>query len=281
MSASAPVPAPVPSGRRVSPVDVVMLALALASVGMLAYVEFFPHDAAVAHWVFVADAAVCGIFLVEFLVRWRRAGWERWFPLRNWFEVLGMVPVAHPALRGLRLLRVVVLLMRVARSADRAFGERFTQRLVERWSRPIVLAIKKPITVAVLDEVVKVLETGSYPQNIARSVERNRQLLREIVSESIKRDRATGVLARLPFHDEIVHGLIDTVMRVLVDVLTDPRTDAFFAELVRENQVQIRAAVVAGLHEQRPDLVTSAAPPTAVPAAAASPAPTPARSARR
>ncbi len=83
-------------------------------------------------------------------------------------------------------------------------------------------------------------------------------MLREIVSESIREDRATGVLARLPFHDEIVHGLIDTTMRVIVDVLTDPRTDAFFAEIVRENRMQIRAAVVAGLHEQdeRPDPLT-------------------------
>ena len=264
MSASAPVspelsveattPPPVKK-RRVAPVDLLMLVLALASVGLLVYVEFFPHSAEVAYWVFVGDTVVCGIFLIEFLVRWRRTGWERWFPLRNWYEVLGMIPVAHPALRGLRLLRVIVLIMRVARTADRAFGEKFTQRLVERLSRPIVLAIKKPITVAVLDEVVKVLETGNYPQNIARSLTQNRDLLREIVSESIREDRATGVLARLPFHDEIVHGLIDTTMRVIVDVLTDPRTDAFFAEIVRENRMQIRAAVVAGLHEQdeRPD----------------------------
>jgi hypothetical protein len=33
-----------------------------------------------------------------------------------------------------------------------------------------VLAIKKPITIAVLDEVVKVVETWNYPQNLARSL---------------------------------------------------------------------------------------------------------------
>jgi hypothetical protein len=292
MSASAPVspeqsvetatPPPV-QRRRVAPVDLLMLVLAVVSVGLLVYVEFFPHSAEVAHWIFVADASICGVFLIEFLARWRRTGWERWFPLRNWYEVLGMIPVAHPALRGLRLLRVVVLVLRLARTADRAFGEKFTERLVERMSRPIVLAIKKPITVAVLDEVVKVLETGNYPQNIARSLTENRQVLREIVSESIREDRATGVLARLPFHDEIVHGLIDTTMRVIVDVLTDPRTDAFFAEIVRENRMQIRAAVVAGLHEQqeRPDPLTSpAGPPHGGAAAVAAQASTPGRYAR-
>lgn len=235
--------------RRISPIDVGMLVLAVGSVGLLVFVEFFPHSEQTAYVIFAVDASICAVFLVEFLFRWRRAGWEKWFPLRNWYEVLGMIPVAHPALRGLRLLRIVVLVVRLARTADRAFGELFTQRLVERLSRPIVLAIKKPITVAVLDEVVKVLETGNYPQNIARSLAENRVVLRSIVTEKLKEDRATGRLARLPFHDDIVHGVVDTTMRVIVDVLTDPRTDAFFAEVVRENRMQIRAAVVAGLHE--------------------------------
>ncbi|MFC4943880.1 ion transporter [Pseudonocardia sp. GCM10023141] len=244
--------------RGVTFVDIVMLVLALASVGLLIFVEVFPHSAETAYLIFGFDTAICGVFLVEFLFRWHRAGWERWFPLRHWYEVLGMIPVAHPALRGLRLLRVVVLVIRVVRSADRAFGERFTQRLVERLSRPIVLAIKTPITVAVLDEVVKVLETGNYPQNIARSLSENRLMLRAIVTEKLKEDQTTGRLSRLPFHDDIVHGLIDTTMRVIVDVLTDPRTDAFFAEVVRENRLQIREAVVAGLHEKGPKEATEA-----------------------
>ena len=126
-----PTPPPV-QRRRVAPHDQLMLVLAVVSVGLLGYVEFFPHSAEVAYWVFVADACVCGVFLIEFLVRWRRTGWERWFPLRNWYEVLGMIPIAHPALRGLRLLRVIVLVMRLARTADRAFGEKFTEWLVER-----------------------------------------------------------------------------------------------------------------------------------------------------
>lgn len=239
-----------PPRRRVSAVDLLMLVLALVSVGLLVYVEFVPHSERTAYVIFGIDTAICAVFAIEFLVRWRRARWEKWFPLRHWYEVLGMIPIAHPALRGLRLLRVVVLVIRLARSADRAFGERFTQKLVERLSRPIVLAIKTPITVAVLDEVVKVLETGNYPQNIARSLTDNQDLLRSVVADKLRDDPATGRLAMLPFHNEIVGGVIDTAMRVVVDVLVDPRTDAFFAEVVRENRMQIRAAVVAGLSEQ-------------------------------
>lgn len=238
--------------RRVSPVDVSMLVLALISVGLLGYVAFFPHSEQTAQLVFVIDTVICGIFLVEFLFRWRAAGWERWFPLRRWYEVLGMIPVAHPALRSLRLIRVVVIAVRLARTADRVFGELATQRLVERLSRPIVLAIKKPITVAVMDEVVKVIGTGSFPRNIARSLGDNRELLRAIVTEKLREDELAGRLSRMPFHDEIVRTVVDTTMRVVVDVLTDPRMDAFVAEVVRENAGQIRAAVAAGHHETDP-----------------------------
>ncbi len=249
--------------RRVAPVDVLMLLLALVSVGLLGYVAFFPHSDGAAHLVFVIDTVICGIFLVEFLFRWRAAGWERRFPLRNWYEVLGMIPVAHPALRSLRLIRVVVLVVRLARTADRVFGELATQRLVERLSRPIVLAIKTPITVAVLDEVVKVIATGHFPRNIARSLGENHPVLRSIVTEKVKQDPQAGRLKALPFHDEIVQGVVDTSMRVIVDVLTDPRIDAFVAGLVQENALQIREAVAAGRHEVSPSPPPRAAPPAA------------------
>ncbi|MGY6655792.1 ion transporter [Amycolatopsis sp. TRM77291] len=239
--------------RRVNPLDLVMLVLAVFSVGLLAYVTFFPHSEETAHRVFVIDTTVCGIFALEFLWRWRRSGWEKRFPLRNWYEILGMIPIAHPALRGFRLLRIIVVLVRLARTADRAFGERFTQRLVERLSRPIVLAIKKPITIAVLDEVVKVLETGNYPQNLARSLGENQTLLRGIIAEKLKNDRQAGRLSKLPFHDEVVRSVIDTAMRVILEVLTDPRIDEFFAHVVRENREQIRSAVQLGLNEREDD----------------------------
>ncbi|WP_410658995.1 ion transporter [Amycolatopsis sp. lyj-112] len=239
--------------RRVNPLDLVMLVLAVFSVGLLVYVMFFPHSDETAHRVFVIDTVVCGIFALEFLWRWRRNGWEKWFPLRNWYEILGMIPIAHPALRGFRLLRILVVIVRLVRTADRAFGERFTQRLVERLSRPIVLAIKKPITIAVLDEVVKVLETGNYPQNLARSLGENQSLLRGIIAEKLKNDPQAGRLSKLPFHDEVVRSVIDTAMRVILEVLTDPRIDEFFAHVVQENREQIRSAVQLGMSEREDD----------------------------
>src|SRR5699024_8992010 len=194
--------------------------------------------------------SICGVFLCEFLWRWWRAGWHPSFPLRNWYEILGMIPVAHPALRGFRLVRVVVVLLRLARTADRAFGEKVTQRLVSRLSRPIVLAIKKPVTVAVLDEVVGVLETGDYAGNFARSMDENKAALRNVVAEKVEQDRQLGRLSVVPFHSQLVNTVVDTSMRVTLEVLTDPRIEEFLAHVLRENRQQIRSAVEQGRNQR-------------------------------
>lgn len=238
-----------PGQRKVNLDDIAMLVLALVSLGLLLYVAFVPHSRATARWVFIVDTTICGVFLIEFLWRWRKARWQPKFPLRNWYEILGMIPIAHPALRGFRLIRVVVILVRLARTADRAFGERFTQRLVERFSRPIVLAIKKPVTIGVLDEVVHVLETGNYSSNIARSISENKATLRSVITEKLNEDPQAKRLSALPFHDQIVNSAVDISMRITLEVLADQRIDDFFAEVIQENRQQIRKAVQEGMNE--------------------------------
>ena len=229
--------------REISVVDWAMLALAVVSVALLVYAIFGDASPATAQAIFIADYLVCAVFAAEFLWRWWATGWDRRFPVRNWYEILGMIPVSHPALRGFRLLRIVVLVMRLARAADRALGEQFTIRLVRRLSGAIIEEIKRPITVAVLDEVVAVLQTGHYSRNVARALQENRAELRAMILEKIKEDDQAGRLSALPFHDDIVRAVADVVLRVLHEVLNDPRTDELVADVLRENVEQIRLAV--------------------------------------
>lgn len=230
-------------GVGVGPLDWLMLLLAVFSVSLLGWVTFADVSTETAHRVFVVDTVVCGIFALEFTWRWWREGWDRWFPLRHWYEVLGMIPVSHPALRGLRLLRIVVLVMRFGSAADRVFGARFSARVVNRVTGAVVEAIKRPITVAVLDEVVDVLQTGHYSRNVATALELHRDELRTMILEKIKEDGRVGKLSVLPFHDDVVRAVADTTLRVLNEVLMDPRTDELIATMLRENVEQIRMAV--------------------------------------
>lgn len=234
---SGPVQARPTSG--VGAIDWLVSALAVVSVVLLGYITFFPVDDMVGRRLFVADTVLCGIFALEFGWRWRRAGRQRRFLSRHWYELVGMIPVAHPALQAQQLLRAAVLLMRAERAVERLFGA----RLVARATGALVDVIKRPITVAVLDEVVDVLRTGHYSRNVARAVQGHREELRAMILEKIKEDSRAGRLSALPFHDDIVRAVSDTVLRVLHEVLNDPRTDELVSDMLRENVEQIRAAV--------------------------------------
>lgn len=230
--------------------DWIMFGLAIISVGLPGYLLLSPLPPPnIARWMFYADCAICGVFFLEFLWRWHKRRWRRKFLARNWYELLAMIPIAHAAMVPHRFTMVVLLLIRIGRAADRAVGEQFTYRLVDTFSEPIVRAIKKPITVAVLDEVVKVLETGNYPENLAKSLTENQTELRAIISEKIAADEQLGKLRHVPFHGEIVQAVIDTAFRVILEVLQDPRIDDFFSSVVRDNREQIRYAVVLGLND--------------------------------
>lgn len=231
--------------------DWVLFVLALGSIGLLGYTLLAPPaPPEAAKWIFVADCVVCGIFLLELIWRWRKKGWRPAFLARTWYEVFAMIPIAHPAFTvHHHVLAVILLVVRLARAADRAVGEQFTFRLVDKLSEPIVQAIKKPVTIAVLDEVVKVLETGNYPENLAKSLSENKDELRAIITEKLAADPQLGKLRRLPFHDEIVRTVVDTSFRVLLEVLLDPRIDDFFSSVVRDNREQIRRAVSLGLND--------------------------------
>lgn len=232
-----------PSKPPSSVIDWAMLVLAVGSVVLLVLVTFFTVDPEIHRAIVYADYAICGIFAVEFLWRWRRDGWRWKFPLIYWYEVLGMIPVTSPAFRGLRLLRIIVVVARLGRATDRAVGDRVFAALTGRLTRAVVAEVKRPITIAVLDEVADVLRTGNYTRNVAAALAENRGEMDDMILELIRKDRTAGRLKWVPFHDDVVRLIADTTFRIVFQVLTDPRTDEFVSDLLRENVDQIRSAV--------------------------------------
>ncbi|WP_245546928.1 ion transporter [Nocardia brevicatena] len=227
--------------------DFLMLALAVVSVALICWVTFFDVSDETYRVIVLVDYATCAVFATEFLWRWRRAGWPWSFPFVYWYEVLGMIPVTSPFFRAFRLLRLVVILVRLARVADRVFGDRVTAAVVNRSVGTIVDIIKRPVTIAVMDEVAEVLRTGHYTRNIAAALEENRSELDEMILEMIKKDPQAGRVRYIPFHDDIIRLIADTVFRIVFQILADPRTDELVSDLLRENVEQLREAVRSGV----------------------------------
>jgi hypothetical protein len=125
----------------------------------------------------------------------------------------------------------------------RGLREPFVVRLINRASDRVVDAVKRPLTVAVLDEVASVLQTGHYTRNIAAALEENRVELKRMVAEKIRDDPTTGRIYLVPFHDRLIEQVTETTLRMILEVLADPRTDELVSDMLRDNISQIRQAV--------------------------------------
>jgi hypothetical protein len=121
--------------------------------------------------------------------------------------------------------------------------EPFVVRLINRASESVVDVIKRPITIAVLDEVADVLQTGHYTRNVASALMENHEEIKQMIAEKIKDDPTAGRIGLLPFHDRVINEASETTLRVILQVLADPRTDELVNDILRDNITQIRAAV--------------------------------------
>lgn len=244
-----------PAAPPVTIVDWFMLVLAVVSIGLLVWIWFFDVSEATADRVLVADAVICGVFLLEFLWRWTKSDLGLRFPLVYWYELVGMIPAAIPLpvndawARLFRLIRIFVVMSRLARAADRAFGDRTAAYVVSRVSGAVVAAIRKPMTVAVLDEVIAVIQTGNYAAHVAAAIEENRAELDALVVDLIRADTTTRKFRYIPFHDDIVRMVSDTVFRIANGALADPRVHELISDAIKVSAVDLRANIRDSLHD--------------------------------
>lgn len=127
-----------------------------------------------------------------------------------------------------------------------------TPWVLERASRLSIKAIelvKRPLTIVVLDEVAAVIQTGHYTKNISDALLENHDELKALVADKVRADPNARIVSRLPGYDAIVSEVSETVMRVLIDMLSDPRMDELVSDLLRNNLEQIKIAVRERAHE--------------------------------
>lgn len=240
------------SGRRGSPIDWSLLGLAAISAVLplwFLYGPQPPYSGSGAGWhntLLVTDLVICVLFAAAICLRWLRFRTGRIYLSRHWWEIPALIPFIIPAVDDRPWVMWILLVARLARLADRTdniFGDRFTVALIQHFSDPIIDAIKRPITVAVLDEVNEVLKKGTYAANIRRAVEENRVQLEAMILELVKEDRTTGRVRFVPFHDDLVRSTTDTVLRILDRALEDPRTSELVSDVIATSVKQIQFEV--------------------------------------
>lgn len=146
----------------------------------------------------------------------------------------------------------------------------FIIRRLNAASDAVIDTIKRPLTIAILDEVVDVIQTGHYTQNISAALIENHDELKDLVADKLRNDPNVRLPSKLPGYDLLVGEVTETAMRVIISALADPRMDELVSDLLRNNIQQIREAV----RERDADDPKTMRPPGVPPPAASTSTPT-------
>ena len=180
--------------------------------------------------------------------------------LSDWLEGLSTLQV-------LLLVAAVVVGLAVAAAVAGGLLVRLGMRRPAVVARASTLAesalglVKRPLTMVVLDEVAAVIQTGHYTRNISAALQENHDQLKAMVAEKVRQDPNVRLIGRLPGYDTIVGEVTESTLRVLIEMLQDPRTDELVRDLLRNNLDQIKLAVRADAHRALPP----PAPPDPIP----------------
>ena len=153
----------------------------------------------------------------------------------------------------------LVAALLVRRGLRTPWGIRWINALRDR----LLAILKRPITIMVLDEVADVIQTGHYTKNISAALVENHDELIELVAEKVRQDPNVRLPSKLPGYDLLVHEVSETTLRVIIQMLGDPRMDELVADLLRNNLQQIKQAVRARENESVPPPQPPKIPPPA------------------
>jgi hypothetical protein len=171
--------------------------------------------------------------------------------MSSWLEDLSTLQVllfVAAVVFGLSVLAAILGAVLVRLGMRRPAVVERASRLAER----ALTIVKRPLTIVVLDEVAAVLRTGHYTKNISDALRENHDELKALVAEKVRQDPNVRLIGRLPGYDTIVNEVSETTLRVLIEMLQDPRADELISDLIRNNLEQIKQAVRDEAHRDVP-----------------------------
>lgn len=250
-----PPASPSPQPQRVNPpervtwVDWLMLALAVASLVILVLEQtfgFFRDRPDLWLWFIAGDVVICTIFFIEFVARMRRAPYKWGFIKSHWYEILGMIPAAHPMFRAFRLLRIVRILVitsRFVRATNRTFGEMAFEATVGRFRDQLVDLIGDAITLRSISVVEPWLVRSRFADRIGEAMEARRPEIRALVRDAMHRVPGGGGLLRIGKFRQMVDAAETAAVQAVIDTLQSDELNEIVQEATRNILDEMRARI--------------------------------------
>lgn len=205
--------------------DLVLLALAAVDVLLLfaldVYAAFLP--ATVDRAIVVSDLVLVGVFALAFVVDLGRASDPRSYVRTHWYDLVGLVPIAHWALRGFRLVGLLRIYVVRTRSVDPTSAEGWPDALARlllvRYRDVQVEEIADPIVLATIRRLRGPIVRARWTGTIAGSLASRRSEIRASVGDALAQDPRVGRLARTGpgrrLVDEVTGATLDATIQTL------------------------------------------------------------------
>ncbi len=247
---SAPAPAHPEQRERVTWVDWAMLALAVATLLVLiaeqTFTSYFQERPELWRWIIIADTAICGVFLVEFLARMRKAPSKWDYVKSRWYEILGMIPVSHPMFRAFRLLRIariIVITSRFVRATNRTFGEMAFEAAVGRFRNTLVDLIGDAVTLRSLTIMEPWLVRARFADRVGEAMNSRRPEIRALVRDAMNRVPGSRGLLRFGKFREMVDAAETAAVQAVIDTLQSEELNEIVQEATRNILDEMRARI--------------------------------------
>jgi hypothetical protein len=211
------------------------------------FFRFYDLDGELVDHFWILDLPFLLIFVVEFFVRWylaiRRSTYPRWFffPIFNWYDVLGIMP--FKGMRLFRLFRIASIYIRLHRSEHSRIGDDPVSRTIKYFSNIVSEEISDMVSLRILNETQEELREGTHKQ-IIRSVAANHRdalaaqlalQMQELLTDNEVRHQARSFLdanldravessdslRRLPLPDVVLRPLVATIGETVFDAFAD------------------------------------------------------------
>ncbi|MCB1175678.1 MAG: hypothetical protein KDK39_19035 [Leptospiraceae bacterium] len=185
------------------------------------------------------------LFWIEFLLRWflaiRRRELLRWwlFPLYNWYDVLGLMPMTE--LRFFRLLRIFSIYMRLYRSDITNVGDDIISRTVKSYSAIITEEISDRVAVRILTEMQDEIQSGASIDIFLTAIEPRREAIQDLATRYVR--KAVAAQPGIPETRRMLARSLDRAARQVPSLTVVP--DFLKTRLTRE----IGLAVFDGIQE--------------------------------
>ncbi len=210
------------------------------------------------------------LFWLEFGVRWllamRRDTYPRWFffPLANWYDLLGLVPSRE--FRVFRLIRVVSIYIRLRRSEHSAVGHDIISRTVAYVAGIIAEEISDMVAIRILSELEEEIRGGTHLEILGETLdhrraeiestlvaqigdtlaadetrERARELYAVALARATERD---GPLGSIPLPGAVVRPLVRAIGDAVFSAVMDTASGTLASEEGRAAADRLASALV-------------------------------------